>query len=235
MIYVTGDTHGGMDISKLNVRNFLEQKQMTKDDFVIVCGDFGLPWGGDHAKADEYWLKWLEDKPFTTLFVDGNHENFNLLEQYPMEEWNGGMIHRLNNSVFHLCRGYVFELQGKKFFTFGGAKSQDKAFRKTDVSWWAREEPNREEFERGFDNLIKNEWKVDYIISHAAPQYLSPYEDAEAVCKYFDRVVALVSFQHWYFGHYHLDVTFHRETPWWRAKMRHGEFSCVYQDVLRIV
>lgn len=38
MIYITGDTHGALDIGKLNTKKFPEQKQMTKDDFVIVCG-----------------------------------------------------------------------------------------------------------------------------------------------------------------------------------------------------
>lgn len=48
---------------------------MTKQDYVIICGDFGGVWDG--SKREKYWLDWLEDKPFTTLFVSGNHENYN--------------------------------------------------------------------------------------------------------------------------------------------------------------
>ena len=46
---------------------------MNKDDYVIICGDFGY-W--DESKEQKYWLKWLDGKPFTTLWVDGNHENY---------------------------------------------------------------------------------------------------------------------------------------------------------------
>ena len=42
MIYLTGDLHGSIDISKLNTRNFPEQKIMTKQDYVVILGDFGL-------------------------------------------------------------------------------------------------------------------------------------------------------------------------------------------------
>lgn len=37
-----------------------------------------------------WWRSWLNDRPFTTLFVDGNHENFDLLNAYPVENWHGG-------------------------------------------------------------------------------------------------------------------------------------------------
>ncbi|WP_246361985.1 metallophosphoesterase family protein [Paenibacillus alba] len=105
MIYITGDVHGSISIGRrLNTKNFPEQKKMTKDDFVIISGDFGLIWNGD--KEDQYWLKWLhKEKPFTTLFIDGNHENHDMLDAYPVEIWNGGKVHRINDSVIHLMRG----------------------------------------------------------------------------------------------------------------------------------
>ena len=78
MIYVTGDTHG--DFRRFSTDIFPEQKEMTKEDFVIICGDFGGIWcQEDNRKAmknENYWLDWLDQKPFTTLFVCGNHENF---------------------------------------------------------------------------------------------------------------------------------------------------------------
>lgn len=72
MIFVTGDIHGTHSIEKLNTINFPEQKTMTKNDYVIILGDFGLIWNG--SKEEEYWLNWLNNKNFTTLFIDGNHE-----------------------------------------------------------------------------------------------------------------------------------------------------------------
>ena len=68
-------------------------------------------------------LKKLSSLPFTIAFVDGCHENFDLLEQYPIEEWNGGKIHRISENIVHMMRGQVFYIQGKKIFTFGGGIS----------------------------------------------------------------------------------------------------------------
>lgn len=42
---------------------------MTKDDYMIVCGDFGGVWFGD--KRDNAQLDELEQLPFTVLFVGG--------------------------------------------------------------------------------------------------------------------------------------------------------------------
>ncbi len=78
MVYVTGDCHG--EFNKFSTAAFPEQKQMTKNDVVIICGDFGGIWDTDKTSSHEnYWLKWLDEKTFTTVFVDGNHENFGLL------------------------------------------------------------------------------------------------------------------------------------------------------------
>lgn len=34
----------------------------------------------------------LEKLPYTIAFLDGRHENFTLLDQYPVTEWNGGRV-----------------------------------------------------------------------------------------------------------------------------------------------
>lgn len=64
--------HG--DFHRFSTRNFPQQRQMGREDYVIVTGDHGGVWDG--SDRDRYWLGWLKKKPFTTLFVDGNHENF---------------------------------------------------------------------------------------------------------------------------------------------------------------
>ena len=84
----------------------------------------------------------------------------------------------------------VFDINGKTFFTFGGASSHDvqggilnrndcdfdyerrKAidsglpFRIVHESWWPQELPNEEEMEEGRHNLEKLNYKVDYVITH---------------------------------------------------------------------
>ena len=39
-VFVTGDIHGAKDIHKLNSKNFIEASFLTKDDFLIITGDF---------------------------------------------------------------------------------------------------------------------------------------------------------------------------------------------------
>ncbi len=129
MIYITGDTHG--NIKRLSSKNFPEGRTLTKDDFVIICGDFGLIWDyHGETKEERYWLDWLNDRPFTTLFVDGNHENFDRLYEFPEQVYYGGRVHKIRESVLHLMRGQVFDLpidagSTKRIFTLGGAHSHD--------------------------------------------------------------------------------------------------------------
>lgn len=211
MIYVTGDIHGGFDIHKLSSKELRSAGlRIKKDDYVIVCGDFGLVW--DNKPEERYWRKWLDEKPWTTLFVDGNHENFELLNTYPVEEWHGGRIHRISEKVVHLMRGNVFSLEGASFFTFGGAASHDKEWRLPGLSWWPEELPSDEELRQANDVLAQCNNQVDYIISHCAPSLiqgrLNPTYKTDRLTEYFEYVRETVKFKRWYFGHYHEDVDF---------------------------
>ena len=82
MIYVTGDTHGEVDFAKLHLFAG-ENPRLTKEDYLIVAGDFGAVW---NSQTLALTLKPYTELPFTVLFVDGNHENFDLLESFPVEE-----------------------------------------------------------------------------------------------------------------------------------------------------
>ena len=164
MIFITGDTHCPSDIAKLKSENF-PQESLTKDDYIIIAGDAGFVWHG-RDEEDEYWQNWLNDKNFTTLFVDGNHENHEKLDNMPVVMWNGGKVHKLKESVIHLMRGQVYTINGLKIFTMGGAESTDKAHRTEDESWWSREMPSHEEYSEALENLEKHEWTVDYIVTH---------------------------------------------------------------------
>lgn len=127
MIYITGDTHIPVDIGKLSTKNFPEQKEMTKNDYVIICGDFGGVWDG--SNEEKYWIKWLKNKNFTTLFIDGNHENFEKLYNLPIVEFSGGIVHKVEEGIYHLMRGEIYTIDNKNLFVFGGASSHDKEFR----------------------------------------------------------------------------------------------------------
>jgi hypothetical protein len=208
-IYVTGDIHGSLDIEKLNTKMFPEQKNLTKNDYVIILGDFGLTWNdGDECK---YWLKWLNDKNFTTLFIDGNHDNFDLLYKYPIVEFLGGKTHQIRESIYYLMRGEIFTIEELTFFAFGGGISIDRAYRIEGRSWWAQEVPNYAEIENGFVNLEKYNNTVDYVLTHAAPSGISlnvvesHHCEADEVTKILDAFEEKINCKKWFFGHHHID------------------------------
>ena len=232
MIYITGDTHADFKL-RFNAENFPEQKEMTKDDFVIICGDFGGVWEKDAESANEkHWLDWFEERNYTLLFVDGNHENFERLYGYPVKEWHGGKVHELRPHVLHLMRGQVFEIDGKKIFTFGGAGSHDISggilepddpdfknkrkdldrnyipYRINHISWWAQELANEEEMKEGRKNLLENDNKVDFIITHCcstSTQVLigGPLYRPDRVTDYLESLKNTVNYKKWFLGHYH--------------------------------
>ena len=154
-------------------------------------------------------MNWLNEKPFTTLFVDGNHENMDRLNSYPVEEWNGGKVHKIRPSVIHLMRGQVFNINGKKIFTFGGASSHDKDSRKEGKSWLSRELPSENEINVAIKNLTEANWKVDIVITHCAPstiqRLINPSYDENILTDFLDNVKEKLIFEKWYFGHYHID------------------------------
>ena len=73
MIYITGDCHS--DFMRFEEGIFPEQREMTKEDYVIICGDCGGVWqqeNGRYIKQENRALDVLNERSFTTLFVDGN-------------------------------------------------------------------------------------------------------------------------------------------------------------------
>lgn len=211
MIYLTGDTHGTIEIGKLSRANLaVERVEPGEGDFVIILGDFGLVFAPDGQSAEErWWLKWLDEKPWTTLFIDGNHENFARLNALPEEEWRGGRVHRVSESVLHLMRGQIFEIDGRSFFTMGGAASHDRQFRKEGRSWWPEELPSEEELARADAALDGCGRRVDYVLTHCAPTLvqgrINPTFLPDRLTEYLQHVRDTTAFHRWYFGHYHVD------------------------------
>lgn len=210
MIYITGDTHIPIDIHKLNLKNFPQQKELTKDDYVLICGDFGGVW--DNSNEEKYWLKWLNSRKFTTLFIDGNHENHYILNKtYEIGNFCGGKVHRIMSSIFHLMRGQIFTISDNKIFVMGGASSHDKEHRKEGISWWKEELPSESEYDEAINNLTKHDWNIDYIVTHCAPDSIqdilsNKYYQHDKLTNFFEVVVKQkCKYDKWYFGHYHDD------------------------------
>ena len=244
LFYITGDAHS--DFSRFTEENFPIQSEMTKDDYIIICGDFGGVWTfEEESRRKKEALDWLNNKNFTTLFVDGNHENYTRLYNYPIEEWKGGKVHKIRDSVLHLMRGEIFDIDNKKIFAFGGAKSHDiqdgilnldeeekiyeyrkrgAYFRIRDFSWWDLELPTNQEMENGIENLEKINYKVDYIILHCCPTSIQSLINStykrDILTDYLQQISEKCTFKRWYFGHYH------------DYKQVNSQFTLLYEDIL---
>lgn len=212
MIFITGDIHGSFDIHKLSNSNFRGFDNLSRDDYMIICGDFGLVW--DNSKDDLYWQKWLDEKPWTTLWIDGNHENYDLLKEYPVEDWHGGQIQKITDNIFHLRRGYVFEIDGRKIFAFGGAESHDKEYRKLGRSIWLEELPDEMELERGRKSLDAVDWNVDIVVTHSLSTHIQNHifrnmgYGCNILTNFFDEIDEKLNYDMWFSGHYHRDYQY---------------------------
>ncbi|MDR1801079.1 MAG: metallophosphoesterase [Lachnospiraceae bacterium] len=242
-IYITGDTHGTYDVNKI----FKLMPSLTESDFLIVLGDFGICWdnyGGDN-KVRNFWNR----LKCQTLFLDGNHENFTLLNRYHVSEKFGGKVQELGKKITHLMRGQVYTIEGKTFFTMGGAASHDcgrpldfiisshledyhsKDFyadfqklpkyeqylcRVPGKSWWKEEIPSPDEIASGKANLAALDNKVDYILTHTASSRVyhhlgfNPNSNpwSKPLIEFFDWLEENVLFEHWWFGHLHMDFNY---------------------------
>ena len=205
MINVTGDTHG--EQSRFNVLAKYGETEWTDKDYLIVCGDFGYLFLNN--SMENVFLNKLEEKPYTICFCDGNHENHAELNKFPIEIWNGGKVHKIRKNVIHLMRGQIYEIDGKKILTFGGAYSIDRAQRKEGYSFWREEIPNDNDYKEATANIKKHNYEVDYIITHTAPREIImrmgkfPDPHDMELTGFLEWIMYNVKFKKWFFGHWH--------------------------------
>jgi len=246
-VYVCGDTHGSNDLAKLKAFKGCH-KELTKDDYLIICGDFGLLWNNSyfidnyHTESlripgcpwDKYWSAdevnlyyWYESCPWTTLFVDGNHENFDRLETYPITEWHGGKVRKIGESIIHLMRGEVYEIDGYTYFCMGGAMSTDRGPAVGDEKiaahrwWWPQEIPTVQEWNNAYNNLERYQWTVDFIITHDTPASVTmkmskAYRISE-VSNQLEMIKYSIDYLRWFCGHMHRDEDYGKISVLYRS------------------
>ncbi|MDA3046401.1 metallophosphoesterase [Campylobacter sp. VBCF_06 NA8] len=215
-IFITGDTHGGWggfshEMKRFEKFRYKTEKELCKDDFLIIAGDFGFIWESKPDKDEIRWLKYLNERNYTTLFIDGNHENFNRLNSYEISEFHGGKVHKISDSVYHLMRGQVYELAGHKVLSMGGAASIDREYRTQNISWWEGENISEADIAEAHKNLSVHDYSVDFIITHTCPKdivprLIKPWNNAklhDKNCEMLQEFADKISFKRWYFGHWH--------------------------------
>ncbi len=222
MIYIVSDIHGHIRLEWLKAQ--LNTLSLAESDYLIILGDAGMIWSEtEHLEVCEYY----ENLPCKTLFLDGNHENFDLIYEYPIKEFCGGLTHQISGKLFHLMRGEIYSIDGKTFFVFGGGFSVKKLTGSSPIYVWKQEMPNKEEYENGIQHLKNTGFSVDYVLTHVAPTQVAEAIGVKLVPEeiilndYLQNISEKLNYKKWYFGHHHKDA-------------HSGSFVGVFESVLRL-
>lgn len=218
MVYITGDVHGSL--SDLDNRNI---NKLKKDDVLIITGDFGFIW--DNSKSEIKALKKLSKRKYKILFVDGVHENFELLEQYEVVAIFGAKARRIADNIYCLNRGEIYNIDNKSIFCLGGGEVDDP-FEKGVNDALHSPMPTDEQLKYAVDNLQKIGKKVDVIITHEAPASVKRLirRDCEIndLNMFLDTILHNVKYSKWLFGSLHTD------------RALSNQMTCVWQEVIRL-
>ncbi len=218
MIYITGDMHG--EYKRFEDRRL---KKLTEEDKLIICGDFGFVW--DNSPEERKTLQKIGERRHLTLFVDGTHENFSLLQTYPVCELFGGRARHICGNIYQLLRGEIYTIEGSTFFAFGGGDSEDRELRLRNGTWWKEEQPSVLEMQYAVESLDKVHRKVDFIITHQPPLKAMALVDRKcrvtATSSFLDELSHKVRYKKWFFGSLH-------------KNKRVPKGHCLFTDIIRI-
>lgn len=222
-IYCTGDIHG--DLQRFEEKKI---KKLRKNDILLVCGDFGFIWKG--TRKEKRILKKLGRKKYHILFVEGCHENYDLLYQYPVEDFMGGRCRTISGNLRCLTRGSIFDFDGTKIFTFGGGQTYDEDWRRGMGTVWKQELPELSEIEEGINTLKEAGNEVDFIVTHEPPsgirdfigEGLSDILRKNQLNTAFDEIAANTKFKCWFFGKCH------------RNKVVSPKYRALFSDVVML-
>lgn len=222
-IILKGDIHA----NTTQLINFLyhNKEVLTDEDIIIILGDFGLIWK-DKEKTTKV-LEELGNNKCKIAFLDGNHENFDLIkEMETIINWNGGRAGLLPGGIIHLLRGEVYQIGNKRVGVCGGANSVDKWHRTEGISWWRQEEITEQDIANLLLKTVTN-CHLDIMLSHDCPSSLVPQVTAfsqinkSEISKSQERLEIINStlkIDKWYFGHWHLDLKFD------------NKFECIFNN-----
>ncbi|PLX69020.1 MAG: hypothetical protein C0602_08025 [Denitrovibrio sp.] len=209
MFFLSSDNHGSVDL-RLNSKNFIAGQYLKRSDKVAFLGDEEL-----HLYKNR-GFEFLAEQKWTSLLIEGNHDHLPTYFNAPLVEFCGGNARQLAENIYYLQRGEVYEIDNKKFFVMGGALSIDRNYRYPEVSWFEAEVPSEADFKFAEQRLESLNWEVDYVLSHTCPLncidlfFLPVHPNDAYYDKTWDRLENIrekLKFKHWYFGHWHRDVS----------------------------
>jgi Icc-related predicted phosphoesterase len=165
---IVGDVHG--DISFASKMTKLAKSHGIET--IIQVGDFGI-W--DHSPDGVYFLDQLNENSAESrhgsevrwVFVPGNHENYDSLEEYQYDPYRtdeGFTV--IRDRIHYAGKVNKWAWDGVIFKAVGGAHSIDKAYRKPGRSWWWQETLTDAELAKSAEL-----GETDVLLTHDCPTY----------------------------------------------------------------
>jgi len=159
-VLFAGDIHGNVD----HLHWVFQKAQAENATHIIACGDFGywvhMAFG---RKFVNTVAKLAQQNNIRFLWVDGNHENHDVLHDLVTKHGDTNPIPTPNEWVQWIPRGCRFKLGTTTFMGYGGAYSVDWKDRTEGTSWWRGELINPYHVD-----MIERK-HVDILVTHEAP------------------------------------------------------------------
>lgn len=233
-LYVTGDTHGDIDIRKI-YQWVKATPDLSYEDILFIAGDWGGLWYSNKTRNQKEVLDFFQKLPCTIAVIPGNHENYNLIESYPVDYWKGveAVARKICDNIYIIKHGEVLDIDGTIIWCFGGAESIDRNNRIAYVSWWPQEVPTSNDMFNGESNFGIYQY-VDYVITHTCPKKClttlfgcGVYNNGTQyiVEKYLDYISENFKFTKWFHGHHHLDKDY---------RLDRNDYISLYERVIQI-
>jgi predicted phosphodiesterase len=160
-ILLAGDTHGDLP----HVAYLIRCAAQEGCDRIVQVGDFGY-W--PHVEPfHEQVAGAARSAAITVYWLDGNHENFDVLET--AVDMEAPDPQPMLDNLWYLPRASTWEWEGCRFMALGGAPSVDKAYRVEGESWWPQELLTEPQVERA-----RSRGTADVLLTHDAPEGVCP-------------------------------------------------------------
>lgn len=196
MLYFHGDIHGH-PVAAFSFKQHPWMRTLNEHDYLFVLGDCGVPWNEFTIEEDLYQLNWLNAQKYKTVFIAGNHDNYDLIEQMPQISFFGGTARVMTyqgqtyDNILYIDYPTYIEIQGKKILIIPGAESHDifdgiidgaqkdwrkqlkakndsgKIYCRVSHITWWEQEKIKEQETLALLNKIPE--SIDYILSHDCP------------------------------------------------------------------
>ena len=200
MLFITGDTHGKV-IERFSFKQNAALKQLTNKDIIIQLGDFGQPFGPSSYKEAEYVFNFLNNKPWTTIIIGGNHDDYGYWQSCPQVEIFGGKARQAifngkSFSVFFIDKTTILNIDGYNILCIpcaeshdadillnpdevgfkrkqAGLRKQHQWFRVIGRSWWPQEKMNVQENAEFIEHYMNEHF--DFVLTHDAPALINTW------------------------------------------------------------